>query len=202
MHNKTRMPDLPRIGAIHANGQAVPTLIHSQVLIPSGPLEIAPEERRAITLEDAPEVFRAGPDTAGYNPNPIEAAFHVCEILRSQFKLHRSHEHLFLLLYFDRVIEKLASGSTLRGALLPLPKARFSTAGDDQTSVTADFAFWTGRRFIAAFIRESRFDEDCPEERLLKLWGFEVYRLMADQLETRGLATEAGAKLLDALWLL
>jgi len=179
----------------------VPTLIHSQVLISSGQLEIAPEERRALTLEDAPEVFRAGPDPAGSNPNPIEAAFHICEILRGQCKLHRSHEHLFLLLYFDRVIEKLALGCTLRGTLLPLPKTRFSMAGDAQTAVTADFAFWTGRRFITVFIRESRFDEDCPEERLLKLWGFEVYRLMADQLETRGLATDAGAKILDALWL-
>src|SRR5262245_30698607 len=155
------MQVLPRSGAIHAKGQAVPTLIHSHVLIPSGQLETAPAERRALTLEDAPEVLQTVLDPAGYDPNPIETAFHVCEILRGQFKLQRSHEHLFLLLYFDRVIAKLASGCTLRGTLLPLPKARFSMSGDDQTAVTSDFAFWTGRRFVTVFIRESRFDEDC-----------------------------------------
>jgi hypothetical protein len=179
----------------------VPTLIHSQVRIPSGHLEIAPEEHKALTLDDARDVFREASDPSGYKPNPIDRAFHVCEVLRSQCKLQRSHEHLFLLLYFDRVIEKLTTGSTLRGALLPLPKARFSIAGDAQNAVTADFAFWTGRRFVTVFIRESRFDHECSEERLLKLWGFEVYRFMADQIETRGLLTEAGAKLLNALWL-
>ena len=179
----------------------MPTVIHSQVVIPTGPLDIAPEEHRALTLEDAPEVFKEALDPSGSNPDPIETAFHVSDLLRSQCKLHRSHEHLFLLLYFDRVIEKLSSGCTLRGTLLPLPKARFSMSRDEQTAVTTDFAFWTGRRFATVFIRESRFDQDCSEERFLKLWGFDVYQLMADQLETRGLATDAGTKVLDALWL-
>jgi len=193
---------VPGIGAIFAKRAAVQTLIHSQVRIPSGHLEIAPEEHKALTLEDAPQVFREATDPSGFNPNPIDMAYHVCEMLRSQCKLHRSHEHLFLLLYFDRVIEKLTAGSTLRGALLPLPKARFSMAGDVQSAVTADFAFWTGRRFVTVFIRESRFDQDSSEERLLKMWGIDVHRLMADQIETRGLSTEAGAKLLEVLWLL
>ena len=181
--------------------QAVPTLIHSHVIIPSGPLEIAPDQR-ALTLEDAPEVF---PDSANgclVNPNPIETAYQISDILRTQGRLRGSHEHLFLLLYFDKVIEKLSSGATLRGILLPLPKARFSVAVDDQNSVAADFAFWTGRRFATVFIRESRFQQDLSaEERRLKAWGLEVFRLMADQLETRGLSNEAGARLLDALWL-
>jgi hypothetical protein len=176
-------------------------IIHSQVVIPTGPLDIAPEDHRALTLDDAAAVFHEVPDPSGSNPNPIETAFHVSELLRGQCKLHRSHEHLFLLLYFDRVIQKLNSGCPLRGTLLPLPKARFSMSRDEQTAVTTDFAFWTGRRFASVFIRESRFDQDCSEERFLKLWGFEVFRLMADQLETRGLATDAGAKVLDALWL-
>jgi hypothetical protein len=179
----------------------VPALIHSQVVIPTGPLEIAPEHHRALTVEDADEVFREAADPAGYNPNPIEMALHVSEMLRNQCKLQRSHEHLFLVLYFDRVLEKLNSGCTLRGVLLPLPRVRFSMPGDEQNAVIADFAFWTGRRFTTAFVRESRFDQDSSEERLLKLWGFDVFRLMADQLETRGLMTDAGAKLLEALWL-
>jgi hypothetical protein len=181
--------------------QAVPTLINSHVIIPSGQFEIPPDHR-ALTLEDAPEIF---PDSANFcwgNPNPIETAYQISDMLRSQCKLQGSHEHLFLLLYFDRVIEKLSSGATFRCILLPLPKARFSPAGDDQTSVTADFAFWTGRRFATLFIRESRFDQDLsPDERLLKIWGLEVFRLMADQLETRGLSNEAGTRVLDALWL-
>jgi hypothetical protein len=181
--------------------QAVPTLINSHVIIPSGQFEIPPDHR-AITLEDAAEIF---PDTAnfcGSDPNPIETAYQISDMLRSKCKLQGSHEHLFLLLYFDRVIEKLSSGATLRCILLPLPKARFSPASDDRTSVTADFAFWTGRRFATVFIRESRFDQDLsPDERLLKTWGLEVFRLMADQLETRGLSNEAGTRVLDALWL-
>ena len=179
----------------------MPTVIQSHVIIPSGQFEIA-RDHRALTLEDVPEIFPAGANSWGGNPNPIETAYQISDMLRSQCKLQGSHEHLFLLLYFDRAIEKLNSGATLRSILLPLPKARFSLAGEEQTSVTTDFAFWTGRRFATVFIRESWFDHDLPvDERRLKLWGLEVFRLMADQLETRGLSSEAGARLLDALWL-
>jgi hypothetical protein len=179
----------------------VPTLIHSHVVVPSGQFEIA-QDHRALTLEDAPEIFPDSANSCGGNPNPIETAYQISDMLRAQCKLQGSHEHLFLLLYFDRVIEKLSSGATLRCILLPLPKARFSLTGDDQTSVTTDFAFWTGRRFATVFIRESRFQQDLSaEERLLKMWGLEVFRLMADQLETRGLSSETGERLLDALWL-
>jgi len=181
--------------------QPVPTLINSHVIIPSGQFEIPPGHK-AITLEDAPEIF---PGTANFcegNPNPIEMAYQISDMLRSKSKLQGSHEHLFLLLYFDRVIEKLSSGATLRCILLPLPKARFSPVGYNRASVTADFAFWTGHRFATIFIRESRFDQDLsPDERLLKMWGLDVFRLMADQLETRGLSNEAGTRVLDALWL-
>ena len=179
----------------------MPTLIQSQIVIPSGLLEIRPEGRRAVTLEDAPEVFPETRDPHGHSSDPVETAYHVFEVLRSQCGLQRSHEHLFLLLYFDRIVEKLSSGATLRAALLPLPKARFSMCGDEHRPVSVDFAFWTGRRFVTVFICESRFNEDSAEERFLRVWGCEVFRLMADQLETRGLVGESGSKILDALWL-
>src|SRR5262245_13303298 len=189
------------IGPLHAIAQAVPTLIHSHVVIPSGQFEIAPDHR-ALTLEDVPEIFPSSANSCGGKPNPIETAYQISDMLRRECLLQGSHQHLFLLLYFDRVIEKLSSGWTLRCILLPLPKARFSLAGGDQTSSTTDFAFWTGRRFTTVFIRESRFDQDISaEERLLKMWGLDVFQLMADQLETRGLSNEAGERLLDTLWL-
>jgi hypothetical protein len=176
----------------------MPSLIHSQVVVPFGQGDIATEEHGPLTLEDAPQVF-PGFDTLGPNSNLIEAAYQISEMLRGRCELQGSHEHLFLLLYFDRVIESLNAGSTLRDALLPLPKARFSLVGES-SAITTDFAFWTGRRFVTVFIQESCFGQDLSvEERLLKLWGLEVFRLMADQLETHGLKGEIGAKLFDAL---
>jgi hypothetical protein len=101
-------------------------------------------------------------------------------------------------LYFDQVIEQLHTGATLRSALLPLPNAEFSDTGE--AFVTADFAFWTGRHFVTVFIRESRFDRHWfREERLLRTWGFEVFQLMAEHLETRGLSGDIGEKILEAL---
>ena len=181
-------------------GSTMPILIQSRIDLPFGQLDITQEEHSALTLEDAPKVFPAA-KSLGRNSDPVEAAYQLCETLRSRCPLQGSHEHLFMLLYFDRVIEKLKFGSMRRSSLLPLPKARFSLASD-QNAITADFAFWTGHRFVTVFIRESGLDRSWSvEERLLKLWGFEVFRLMADQLETQGLNGETGSKILDALWL-
>ena len=176
----------------------MPTVIHNPIVLPFGPVDIAPEEQSALTLADAPQVLPGVVDSSGWRQGPVEATHGLCEILRSRSELRGSHEHLFLLLYFDQVIEQLHSGATLRSALLPLPNATFSVTGE--AFVTADFAFWTGRRFVAVFIRESRFDRHWfREERLLKTWGFEVFQLMAEQLETRGLSGDIGEKILEAL---
>jgi hypothetical protein len=176
----------------------MPTLIHNQVTVSVGPLEIACHELTALTLEDAPEIFRAVVHFFP-NPDPVETAHEICDILRDGCNLERSHEHLFVLLYFNRVIEKLKLGSSLHSCLLPLPKARFSLAGC-HSSVTVDFAFWTGKRFVVVFIHESPFDRHGREEGgLLKAWGFEVFGLMADEFETRGLMGETGLNILGAL---
>jgi len=176
----------------------VPTVIHNPVILPFGPVDIAQEAHSALTLEDASQVLPGVATSMGWRQCPVEAAHRLCEILRSRCELRGSHEHLFLLLYFDHVIEQLQAGATLHDALLPLPNAQFSFIGD--AFVTADFAFWTGRRFVTVFIRESRFDRHwLKEERLLKTWGFEVFQLMAEQLETRGLSGEIGGKILEAL---
>src|SRR5262245_32599152 len=99
----------------------MPTLIHSQVTLSFGRLEIICEGNHALTLEDAPQVFPAASALLIDNPDPIETAEEICDILREGSELQGSHEHLFLLLYFNRAIERLKAGAPLGSALLPLP---------------------------------------------------------------------------------
>src|SRR5262245_49613493 len=132
----------------------MPAVIHNPVVMPFGPLEIARERRSALTLADAQQVL-PGVVPFGRRQSPVETAYELCEILRTRCELCGSHEHLFLLLYFDQVIRQLYSGAGLSSVLMPLPKAQFP-AGEG--FITADFAFWTGQRFVTVFIRESRLD--------------------------------------------
>jgi len=185
------------IGARHAEPQPMPTLIQSQVVLPFGRLDTACEDRRPLTLADAPRIFPAAIRPEG---DPFEFADATCEMLRTECELQGSHEHLFLLLYFNRVIDKMKQGGIWTKALLPLPNARFSM-GNDQSSVKVDFAFWTGRKLIAVFIDENRLRQRTDEVRLLKAWGFDVYVMMADEFETRGLMGDVGLKVLDAVGL-
>lgn len=174
----------------------MPAVIHNPVVMPFGPVDFARERRSALTLADAVQVLPGVPASTR-RQSPVETAYELCEILRTQCELRGSHDHLFLLLYFDHVIRQLYSGAGLHNVLVPLPNAQFPTA---EGSITADFAFWTGQRFVIVFIRESSFDPDwSKQERLLKSWGFEVFQLMAEQIETRGLSDENGAKVLEAL---
>jgi hypothetical protein len=188
------------VGAQHAFlSAAMPTLIQNQVTLSFGRLEISCAGQSALTLENLLDVFPTKALPFSYHPDPAEAAYEVCDILRERCSLRGSHEHLFLLLYFNRVIERMKSGAVVSNALLPLPKARFSMAGR-QNSVMVDFAFWTGERFVAVFIHESPFDRHGRlEESLLKVWGFDVYCLMAEEFETRGLMGDTGRKILAAL---
>jgi hypothetical protein len=183
------------------SGAHMPTLILSQVTLSFGRLEIVCEENRAVTLEDASRIFPVAGALLIENPDPIETADEICDILREGCELRGSHEHLFLLLYFSRAIKRLKSGAPLSSALLPLPKTRFSMAGV-QNPLTVDFAFWTGDRFVVVFIRESPFDQHGrTEEALLKIWGFDVFCLRADEVEMCGLGGDTGLKILDALHL-
>jgi hypothetical protein len=179
----------------------MPTLIHNQVILSFGRLEVSCAGQPAITLENTPDVFPTKALPFSYHPDPVEAAYEICDLLREKCALHGSHEHLFLLLYFNRVVERMKSEAVLSPALLPLPKARFSVAGR-QNSIMVDFAFWTGERFVAIFIHESPFDQHGRfEEALLKVWGFDVYCLTAEEFETRGLMGDTGRNILDALGL-
>jgi len=179
--------------------KAMPTVLHTRISFPFGHLELACEEQGALTLEDASKIFPAAADSFVRSPNPVDTAYEICETLREGCELQGSHEHLFLLLYFNQAIEKLESGSLLRDALLPLPKVRVSVAGESKP-VTVDFAFWTGQHLVAVFIDEGRFRRHSNiEEGFLKVWGFEVFCLMADEFETRGLMGETGQKILEAL---
>ena len=180
---------------------AMPTLILSQVTLLFGRLEIMCDENSALTLENAAHIFPAAGALLTENPDPIETANEICDILREGCELRGSHEHLFLLLYFNRAIKRLESGAGLNSALLPLPKTRFSMAGV-QNPVTVDFGFWTGDRFVVVFIRESPFDQHGrTEEALLKIWGFDVFSLSADEVERCGLDGATGLKILDAVHL-
>ena len=179
----------------------MPTLILSQVTLSFGRLEFSCEQNRALTLEDASQIFPAAGALLSENPDSIEAADEICNILREGCELRGSHEHLFLLLYFSHAIKRLTFGAPLTSALLPFPKARFSMAGV-QNPLTVDFAFWTGERFVVVFIRESPFDEHGrTEEALLKIWGFDVFSLSAQEVEMWGLSGDTGVKILDAVHL-
>jgi len=179
----------------------MPTLINQQVTLSFGRLEIACRSGTPLTLEDAPEIFPATAASFEHVPDPIQMAHEICDTLREGCGLQGSHEHLFLLLYFNLVIEGLKSGAPLHSALLPLPKTRF-TMTSQHKSITVDFGFWTGQRFIAVFIHESSIDQHRrAEEALLKVWGFDVFCLKADEFETRGLMGETGMKILEAVHL-
>jgi hypothetical protein len=174
-------------------------LIHNQVSVSVGGSEIACEDDIALTLRDAPKTFPAVSPVFWLSSDSIERSHGICDTLRERCQLDGSHEHLFLLLYFNRVIEKLKSKAFLKDVLLPLPKAQFSLA-DEHTSVTVDFAFWTGDRFVAVFIHESAFDlHGRSSESLLKIWGFDVFCLVADEFETRGLMGDTGRQILEAV---
>jgi hypothetical protein len=179
----------------------MPTSMHTDVIVPFGRVEFARERRRALTLEDLPQVVPGAADALKGMSDPVESSHQMCDILRRLCQLQGSHEHLFLLLYFDRVIHKLKSGATLRDILLPLPKTRFAFASDTNV-VQADFAFWTGRNFVVVYVQEARIYQDrSVEERRLKLFGFDVFRLMADEFETRGLFGQTGLNILEAVGL-
>jgi len=179
----------------------MPTLIHNQVSVSVGGSEIACEDALALTLRDAPKTFPAVSPFFWLYSDPIERTHEICDTLRETCQLEGSHEHLFLLLYFNRVIEKLKSKAFLKDVLLPLPKARFSLP-EVRKSVPVDFAFWTGERFVAVFIHESPFDlHGRSVEALLKIWGFEVFCLVADEFETRGLMGDTGRRILETLQL-
>ena len=177
----------------------MPITVHNQVNVSFGDLEIVCENHKPLTLRDALDVFPTSATLIDqYFIDTAEIVHEICDILREGCHLQGSHEHLFLLLYFNRVSEKLRSGMSLSSIYLPLPKARFSIG--EQRSISVDFVFWTGERFIAVFIHESSYDRHGrAEEGLLKVWGFDVYCLMADEFETRGLMGVTGLKILDEL---
>jgi hypothetical protein len=176
----------------------VPISIHSQVLLSYGRLDIA-YQPDPLTLKDAWVIFPSADDfTTTTGRDAALIADDICELLRHRCGLKRSHEHLFLSLYFQ-FVEGFKSPAALSSALLPLPKARLFSV-EDLKPITVDFAFWTGTRFVCIFIGENRQDAALSrDERLLKLWGFDVFRLQAEELETRGLASRSGARLLRVL---
>jgi hypothetical protein len=179
---------------------AMPTLIRHQISVSFGHLEIACAEGIALTLNDAPELFPATATLCRSELDSVETAFEICDTLRD-CELESSHEHLFLLLYFNWLTEKLKAGASLRDVFLPLPKTRFTVAGETE-SVTVDFAFWTGERFVAVFIHHNPFDPAVRAKiGLLKIWGFDVYAFVSDEFEVRGLMGSAGLKLLSTLGL-
>lgn len=180
-----------RLG-VHRYGQI-------RVVLPIGGLDIGLDQRLALTLADVRIIF---PAVAHYLPtqgHPVQRAYDICDMLRNYCEVRGSHEHLFLLLYFDHVVKNLRSDVTLSTALLPLPNARFFLT-DDPKGMTVDFLFWTGRRFVGVFISAGGFEKiGSAEDRLLNLWGSNVFRLMANELETQGLAGQTGLKIVHAL---
>jgi hypothetical protein len=98
------------------------------------------------------------------------------------------------------VVEALKAGASPKKVLLPMPKARFCTMSAGQ-AIPVDFVFWTGERFVAIFLHESSFDQDQRKDEMisLRIWGVEVFSLMADEFETYGLMSETGMKIREAI---
>jgi hypothetical protein len=176
----------------------MPTLIFNEVTVSFGKFDVTCDERRPVTLAALPDLFPEAAASLRHQCDPAEIVHEICDIVREGCELEGSHEHLFLMLYFGRVIEKLNNGLRPRDILLPLPKTQFAL-GVERKFVTVDFAFWTGERFIVIFIHESTFDLSRQKERLLHIWGFDVFSLRADEFETVGLMGDTGIKILEAL---
>src|SRR5262249_39604404 len=156
-----------------------------------GHIDIPCESRSALTLIGGLNIFPSIALLLHYDCEPVDFAHELCDVLRETCCLKGSHEHLFLLLYFNRIIEKLRLGFPICNVLLPLPKARFYFR--DQNSITTDFVFWTGERFVAVFMHESTYDhQGRADEAMLKARGFEVYSLIATEFESRGLMGDTG----------
>jgi hypothetical protein len=140
--------------------------------------------------------------------DPVELLCTMCDTLRTHCELQGSHEHLFLMLYFDQLREVFrpdplagsqpaVTEAQLRRALMPLPKAHFylgdsSSAPPEECTdkcVVVDFVFWTGRRFIAILIRDQGGPKQtaASTERRLQLWGMKTFMVTADHIENRGL---------------
>src|SRR5262249_41071606 len=156
------------------------------------------EEGSGLTLQDAPELFPDAASLFRFECDLVERAHEICDTLRD-CEHQGSGQHLFLLLYFGRMIESLKAGASLGDIFLPLPKARFAIAGEHD-SITVDFGFWTGERFVVVLFQEDPAD---PHERaragLLRIWGFDVFRLVADEFETQGLSGNTGRQILESL---
>jgi hypothetical protein len=177
----------------------MPITVHNRVIVSFGEHEVTCEKDHPLTLLDALDIFPSIACVLDYDCSTPDFADEICDVLREASDLEGSHEHLFLLLYFNRLIEKLKTGLSLSNALLPLPQARVSIG--QQKPISADFIFWTGERFVAIFIHESPYDRKTQDETSLRTWGFEVFSLMAPEFEMRGLMGDTGIKILRALGL-
>src|SRR6185503_11315320 len=98
----------------------MPTTAHHQVMVCLEHLEIPCEQRAPLTLIDALDIFPSIALLLDYDCDPTEFAHEVCDVLREACALTRSHEHLFMLLYFSRAIEKIRLGLPPTEVLLPL----------------------------------------------------------------------------------
>src|SRR5689334_1280719 len=128
----------------------MPITVHNRVTVSFGEHEVVCEKEQPLTLIDGLDIFPSIAFVLDYECSTSDFADEICDVLREASDLESSHQHLFLLLYFNRVIDELGTGFPISNALLPLPQARISIG--QQRPVSADFIFWTGDRFIAIFI--------------------------------------------------
>jgi hypothetical protein len=161
--------------------------------------------RKGVTLEQLRSAV-AVPDTLCLDNDVPDFLNTLCDMLRNSCELQGSHEHLFLMLYFEQLAhiygfgasaaaDKSSLSTILSNALMPLPKAHFhlsdfssSVSRDHQRQcITIDFAFWTGRRFLAVFVGDSGVENHSLDEKLLRFWGVDTFRVSPRQLETIGL---------------
>jgi len=145
-----------------------------------------------VTLKQFAEVFPAA-GKALLIEDPLEYLHSMSDLLRTHCELQTSYEHLFLTLYFDELWEaRKGDSDAVAGSLMPLPQTHlyltdFShliSGQCEQKCVKVDFAFWTGRRFVAVRLdsRGERDERIINDERLLRFWGIELVRIAEEDI--------------------
>jgi hypothetical protein len=117
------------------------------------------------------------------------------------------YEKMFLELYFDDAVSRLATGKNrwekfetdlqIYRVLLPIPEAQIYVVDPlndpyghyPQNNFRMDFVFWNGKRLVAVEIDGSEpegYARDVRRDRLLRRAGIEVVHILNPELEKHG----------------
>jgi hypothetical protein len=152
---------------------------------------------RALTLEDFCMIVpdAQGVDTISDERQPDKAPWAICEYLKSKCEVQTDFEARFLEVYFRRCMEIASRCPDKTFSIrLPLPQAHLYL--DDplrekkcwwkpEFMVKVDFAFWTGKGFVAVEIDGASHignPKHIEKDRALQRAGVEVIHILNSEL--------------------